>query len=76
MMEVVILKWGTASLLHMLPSDSSLASCSLLQEARQQLSFDHRGKMEALEIDRVCLSLSVNSPSISFKVNPTRVPNG
>uniref|UniRef100_A0A8B9CY00 Tektin n=1 Tax=Anser brachyrhynchus TaxID=132585 RepID=A0A8B9CY00_9AVES len=48
----------------------------LLQEARQQLSFDHRGKMEALEIDRVCLSLSVNSPNISFKVNPTRVPNG
>uniref|UniRef100_A0A8C3BYP8 Tektin n=1 Tax=Cairina moschata TaxID=8855 RepID=A0A8C3BYP8_CAIMO len=47
-----------------------------LQEARQQLSFDHRGKMEALEIDRVCLSLSVNSPNISFKVNPTRVPNG
>lgn len=50
--------------------------CSLLQEARQQLSFDHRGKMEALEIDRTCLSLSVNSPNISFKVNPTRIPNG
>uniref|UniRef100_A0A8V0YQ52 Tektin n=1 Tax=Gallus gallus TaxID=9031 RepID=A0A8V0YQ52_CHICK len=48
----------------------------LLQEARQQLSFDHRGKMEALEIDRTCLSLSVNSPNISFKVNPTRIPNG
>ncbi|NXL86245.1 TEKT2 protein, partial [Alectura lathami] len=48
----------------------------LLQEARQQLSFDRRGKMEALEIDRVCLSLSVNSPNISLKVNPTRIPNG
>nr|XP_009684131.1 PREDICTED: tektin-2 isoform X2 [Struthio camelus australis] len=48
----------------------------LLQEARQQLNFDHRGKMEALEIDRVCLSLNVNSPNISFKVNPTRVPDG
>ncbi|XP_021231182.1 tektin-2 isoform X1 [Numida meleagris] len=48
----------------------------LLQEARQQLSMDHRGKMEALEIDRTCLSLSVNSPNISFKVNPTRIPNG
>nr|XP_013805863.1 PREDICTED: tektin-2 isoform X2 [Apteryx mantelli mantelli] len=48
----------------------------LLQEARQQLSFDHRGKMEALEIDRVCLSLNVNSPNISFKVNPTRIPDG
>lgn len=58
------------------PCDPSLVFCSLLQEARQQLSFDHRGKMEALEIDRTCLSLSVNSPNISFKVNPTRIPNG
>ncbi|NXC43155.1 TEKT2 protein, partial [Penelope pileata] len=48
----------------------------LLQEARQQLSFDHHGKMEALEIDRTCLSLSVNSPNISYKVNPTRIPKG
>ncbi|KFU97965.1 Tektin-2, partial [Pterocles gutturalis] len=47
----------------------------LLEEARQQLSCDHRRKMEALEIDRVCLSLNVNSPNISFKVNPTRVPD-
>ncbi|XP_042649867.1 tektin-2 isoform X2 [Tyto alba] len=48
----------------------------LLQEARQKLSCDHRYKMKALEIDNVCLSLSVNSPNISFKVNPTRVPDG
>ncbi|NWS52794.1 TEKT2 protein, partial [Chunga burmeisteri] len=48
----------------------------LLQEARQQLSCDHRCKTEALEIDRMCLSLNVNSPNISFKVNPTRVPDG
>ncbi|XP_074073630.1 tektin-2 [Macrotis lagotis] len=48
----------------------------LLQEARQQLNFDHRAKMEALEIDRVCLSLNVNSPNISLKVNPTRIPSG
>ncbi|XP_010141304.1 PREDICTED: tektin-2, partial [Buceros rhinoceros silvestris] len=47
-----------------------------LQEARQQLSCDHRHKMEALEIDRVCLSLNVNSPNISFKANPTRIPGG
>ncbi|NXG71096.1 TEKT2 protein, partial [Baryphthengus martii] len=47
-----------------------------LRDARQQLSCDHRHKMEALEIDRVCLSLNVNSPNISFKVNPTRVPGG
>ncbi|XP_007945837.1 tektin-2 [Orycteropus afer afer] len=48
----------------------------LLQEVRQQLNSDHRGKMETLEIDRGCLSLNVNSPNISLKVNPTRVPNG
>ncbi|NXX81683.1 TEKT2 protein, partial [Urocolius indicus] len=48
----------------------------LLQGARQQLSHDQRCKMEALEIDGLCLSLNVNSPNISFKVNPTRVPEG
>ncbi|XP_058052255.1 tektin-2 [Ahaetulla prasina] len=48
----------------------------LLQEARQQLNFDHRGKKEALEIDQTCVSLSVNSPNISYKVNPTRLPIG
>ncbi|XP_075629978.1 tektin-2 isoform X2 [Balearica regulorum gibbericeps] len=57
-------------------ADEAFEQLCLLQEARQQLSCDHRRKMEALEIDRVCLSLSVNSPNISFKVNPTRVPDG
>ncbi|NXL57280.1 TEKT2 protein, partial [Chordeiles acutipennis] len=47
----------------------------LLQEARQQLGFDQRCKVEALELDRMCLSLNVNSPNISFKVNPTHVPD-
>nr|XP_025960395.1 tektin-2 [Dromaius novaehollandiae] len=56
--------------------DEAFEQLCLLQEARQQLSFDHRGKMEALEIDRVCLSLNVSSPNISFKVNPTRIPDG
>ncbi|XP_043915885.1 tektin-2 [Protopterus annectens] len=46
----------------------------LLQEARQQLNLDQRNKAEALEIDRVCLSLNLNSPNISLKPNPTRVP--
>lgn len=49
---------------------------SLLQEARQQLSSDHRGKMETLDIDRGCLSLNLKSPNISLKINPTRVPSG
>ncbi|NWX06757.1 TEKT2 protein, partial [Caloenas nicobarica] len=56
--------------------DEAFEQLCLLQEARQQLSFDHRCKMEALEIDRVCLSLNVDSPNISYKVNPTRVPDG
>ncbi|XP_004705023.1 tektin-2 [Echinops telfairi] len=46
----------------------------LLQEVRQQLNSDHRGKMETLDIDRGCLSLNLNSPNISLKVNPTRIP--
>ncbi|XP_075395288.1 tektin-2 [Tenrec ecaudatus] len=48
----------------------------LLQEVRQQLNSDHRGKMETLDIDRGCLSLNLNSPNISLKVNPTRIPKG
>ncbi|KAM9688671.1 tektin-2 [Trichechus inunguis] len=56
--------------------DQAFEQLCLLQEVRQQLNSDHRGKMETLEIDRGCLSLNVNSPNISLKVNPTRVPNG
>ncbi|XP_025275724.2 tektin-2 isoform X2 [Canis lupus dingo] len=48
----------------------------LLQEARQQLSADHRDKVETLDIDRGCLSLSLTSPNITLKVDPTRVPDG
>ncbi|XP_006886506.1 PREDICTED: tektin-2 [Elephantulus edwardii] len=46
-----------------------------LQEVRQQLNSDQRSKMETLEIDRGCLSLNINSPNISLKVNPTRIPD-
>ncbi|XP_049731890.1 tektin-2 isoform X1 [Elephas maximus indicus] len=56
--------------------DQAFEQLCLLQEVRQQLNCDHRGKMETLEIDRGCLSLNVNSPNISLKVNPTRIPNG
>lgn len=48
---------------------------SLLQEVRQQLNSDHRDKMEALDIDRGCLSLTLQSPNLSLKANPTRVPD-
>lgn len=49
---------------------------SLLQEARQQLSADHWDKVETLDIDRGCLSLSLTSPNVTLKVDPTRVPDG
>ncbi|XP_021539371.1 tektin-2 [Neomonachus schauinslandi] len=48
----------------------------LLQEVRQQLSSDHRDKMETMDIDRGCLSLNLKSPNISLKANPMRVPSG
>ncbi|XP_075460673.1 tektin-2 [Ascaphus truei] len=48
----------------------------LLQESRHQMNWDHRCKVETLEIDRTCLSLNKNSPNISLKMDPTRVPYG
>ncbi|XP_023385135.1 tektin-2 isoform X1 [Pteropus vampyrus] len=54
----------------------SFEKLCLLQEVRQQLNSDHRGKMETLDIDRGCLSLNLKSPNISLKINPTRVPDG
>ncbi|KAM8976497.1 tektin-2 [Pelodytes ibericus] len=48
----------------------------LLQESRHQMNWDHRSKVETMEIDRTCLSLNKNSPNISLKVDPTRVPFG
>lgn len=49
---------------------------SLLQEARQRLAADVQDKTEALEIDLACLSLTKESPQISLKTNPTRIPAG
>ncbi|XP_045715498.1 tektin-2 [Phyllostomus hastatus] len=54
----------------------SFEKLCLLQEVRQQLNSDHRGKVETLDIDRGCLSLNLKSPNISLKINPTRVPDG
>ncbi|XP_056598156.1 tektin-2 [Triplophysa dalaica] len=47
-----------------------------LQEVRQQLTIDLQDKIEALEVDTSCLSLTTQSPEISLKPNPTRVPLG
>ncbi|XP_068125181.1 tektin-2 [Hyperolius riggenbachi] len=48
----------------------------LLQETRQQLTWDQRDKAETIDIDQTCLSLTKHSPNISLKVDPTRVPHG
>uniref|UniRef100_A0A3Q2PML4 Tektin n=2 Tax=Fundulus heteroclitus TaxID=8078 RepID=A0A3Q2PML4_FUNHE len=48
----------------------------VLQEARHQLTADLQNKMEALDIDMSCLSLTTTSPNISLKTNPTRIPSG
>ncbi|XP_069751792.1 tektin-2 isoform X1 [Narcine bancroftii] len=48
----------------------------LLMEAHQQLIFDIKNKKEALNVDGVALSLNNNSPNISFKPNPLRIPPG
>ncbi|NXU16455.1 TEKT2 protein, partial [Pardalotus punctatus] len=46
------------------------------REVHQQLSCDHWHKVETLELDRQCLSFNITSGNISFKVNPTRIPEG
>ncbi|XP_036372150.1 tektin-2 [Megalops cyprinoides] len=48
----------------------------LLQEIRHQLTNDLQNKMEALDVDNTCLSLTETSSEISLKPNPTRVLSG
>ncbi|XP_008329308.1 tektin-2 [Cynoglossus semilaevis] len=56
--------------------DQAFEQLCVLQEARHQLTADIQNKMDALDIDMSCLSLTTKSPEISLKVNPTRVPTG
>ncbi|XP_076864124.1 tektin-2 [Brachyhypopomus gauderio] len=56
--------------------DQAFQQLCLLQEARHQLTLDLQHKMEALDVDIYCLSLTVTSPEISLKPNPTRVLPG
>ncbi|XP_043072936.1 tektin-2 [Puntigrus tetrazona] len=56
--------------------DQSFEQLCRLQEARQQLTTDLQDKIEALDVDMSCLSLTIRSPEISLKPNPTRVPPG
>ncbi|XP_038123208.1 tektin-2 isoform X1 [Cyprinodon tularosa] len=56
--------------------DGAFEQLCVLQEVRQKLTSDLQNKMEALNIDMSCLSLTVKSPDISLKTNPTRIPSG
>ncbi|XP_072530840.1 tektin-2 [Salminus brasiliensis] len=56
--------------------DQAFEQLCLLQEARHQLALDLQHKTEALDVDVSCLTLTVTSPEISLKPNPTRVPPG
>ncbi|KAM9838993.1 tektin-2 [Aulostomus maculatus] len=56
--------------------DKAFEQLCILQEARNQLTADIQNKMDALDIDVCCLSLTGDSPQISLKTNPTRIPSG
>ena len=56
--------------------DESFEQMCLLQEARQQVLLDLQDKNIALGIDIDQYNLTENSPGISYKPNPTRVPKG
>ena len=56
-------------------SDSFEQLCRL-QEARQQVLADLQDKNIALDIDIEQYNLTEDSPDISYKPDPTRVPKG
>nr|XP_046273365.1 tektin-2 isoform X2 [Scatophagus argus]XP_046273366.1 tektin-2 isoform X2 [Scatophagus argus]XP_046273367.1 tektin-2 isoform X2 [Scatophagus argus]XP_046273368.1 tektin-2 isoform X2 [Scatophagus argus]XP_046273370.1 tektin-2 isoform X2 [Scatophagus argus] len=56
--------------------DKAFEQLCVLQETRHHLTADLQNKIEALDIDISCLSLTIKSPQISLKTNPTRIPSG
>ncbi|KAF7669652.1 hypothetical protein LDENG_00159080 [Lucifuga dentata] len=56
--------------------DRAFEHLCVLQEIRHQLTSDLQNKMDALDTDMTCLSLTIKSPQISLKPNPTRIPTG
>lgn len=56
--------------------DEAFEQLCVLQEARQQILADLQDKNVALEIDVDQYNLTEESPGISFKPDPTRVPKG
>ena len=49
---------------------------SRLQETRQLLTFDLNNKVEALDVDLACLSVTDQTTGLSLKPRPTRGPAG
>lgn len=56
--------------------DESFEQMCRLQEARQQVLADLQDKNVAMEIDIDQYNLTENSPSISYKPDPCRIPKG
>ena len=56
--------------------DESFEQLCTLQEVRQQLLADLQDKNIALDIDIDQYNLTEDSPGISYKPDPTRVPKG
>ncbi|CAL8298948.1 unnamed protein product [Lota lota] len=56
--------------------DHTFEQLCVLQEARHQMTMDLQNKMDALDVDRTCLSLTLKSAQISLKTNPMRIPTG
>ncbi|XP_068189532.1 tektin-2 [Antennarius striatus] len=56
--------------------DKAFELLCVLQEIRHRLTADIQDKLDALDIDMTCLSLTIKSPQISLKTNPTRIPSG
>ncbi|KAJ0054893.1 hypothetical protein NL108_007131, partial [Boleophthalmus pectinirostris] len=56
--------------------DKAFEHLCVLQENRQHLTADLQNKIDALDIDTTCLSLTRKSNQISLKPNPTRIPSG
>ena len=56
--------------------DASFEQLCKLQEARQQILADLQDKNIALDIDIDQYNLTEESPGISYKPDPTRVPKG
>ena len=56
--------------------EASYNQLATLENIRQRLEHDLQDKVDALKIDVDQLSLTERSTGLSFKPDPTKVPNG